>query len=884
MGFNNAEEIEEMFLPVCDRVTEIKSGMDSIQEAMQHFQKFEDIKRHVADTKKCLCDAPKLLNSDQLAKSIIEYEKNLEPVENITRCIADGLKRIKNRYEELNTKENIYQDNKNVFETTMKLIESSIDIINSAVKVYTSPVNQFEAIRGGMKVIQSAYKEMKLEFAIFKRHIFGFRRSDHTQLIPPMVLSLSQAEQMTLKNKYTQQALTWTNSEPIQNEVSNFLEKCQPFFFYKNGQYSNASPATPIDRVVNVVCREIYWDHYFLVIGDDSGLEEELMQDIKIIASLAQLDDTDIKRLHNLLSSSDSKIAFCYGERAVLTLLIFPSASELKKILNEKMTLNPGRNFTIIYSGHALHNGSWVLPDGDSFDASDLLEVIDQATSGLKHFPPITIVLNCCYGWVFANDIGEIKNLTLFLELRLDGKCANLEQMVMDENNCLSEELNESITKALLYIYNATLSSHKPNTATILKKVNGFDVSVLPFSVGPLHAKGILCSFLNIPPGQYSEKFDWSSVRKPLARHDPLLNSEPPDPQLIVFPAHRGDSTLFRWHNFNMLVDGGYLMSSPCFWETVRRLPKLNVVVVTHFDSDHIRGILRLFKERNLPIDIGELYTVQPQPCKNKKRKSRSSCEDNLLLKKAKEHNEKKKKQGKDEIQVKDLITNPQELIIDKTFDNGNILHVFMVTPDKNDLQKAGELLPCEKNDSKIANAASASLLIKCYIKEVNEYRYALLTGDAPGNTIITRLADTDKVAKIPKRKELYCFDYIDMPHHGSASEATDPQAFLSQVESRLCVVSTNSIMYNHPDAGTVKLLNTKKIQMILFTYKAQRNGYKCNKKTIDRDIRKEFDSKCTYDFANNKIKDCNAKECIKVNLHTRQHIFCDNDSSEIFQ
>ena len=221
----------------------------------------------------------------------------------------------------------------------LKLIESSIDIINSAVKVYTSPVNQFEAIRGGMKVIQSAYEEMKLEFAIFKRRIFGFRRSDPTQLIPPMVLSLSPAEQMTLKNKYTQPALTWTNSEQIQSKVSKFLEECQPFFFYRNGQYSNTSPATPINRVVNVVCREIYWDHYFLVIGDDSDLEEELMQDIEIVASLSQLDDFKIKRLHDLLTASDSsfsKRAFIYGTKAVLTCLIFPSSSELKTLLTEK--------------------------------------------------------------------------------------------------------------------------------------------------------------------------------------------------------------------------------------------------------------------------------------------------------------------------------------------------------------------------------------------------------------------------------------------------------------------------------------------------------------------------------------------------------------------
>ena len=56
---------------------------------------------------------------------------------------------------------------------------------------------------------------------------------------------------------------------------------------------------------------------------------------------------------------------------------------------------------------HALSDGSWVLPDGDLFKASDLIEVIDEASSGLKYIPPIKVVLNCCYGWVFASEVGE---------------------------------------------------------------------------------------------------------------------------------------------------------------------------------------------------------------------------------------------------------------------------------------------------------------------------------------------------------------------------------------------------------------------------------------------------------------------------------------------
>ena len=77
-----------------------------------------------------------------------------------------------------------------------------------------------------------------------------------------------------------------------------------------------------------------------------------------------------------------------------------------------------------------------------------------------------------------------------------------------------------------------------------------------------------------------------------------------------------------------MLVDGGLTKHPPCC-----RLPhnqKVNVVVVTHFDSDYIRGILRLFEEDELPIDIGELYTVKPSPPLQQNKSTLSKIEVQL--------------------------------------------------------------------------------------------------------------------------------------------------------------------------------------------------------------------------------------------------------------
>ena len=536
------------------------------------------------------------------------------------------------------------------------------------------------------------------------------------------------------------------------------------------------------------------------------------------------------------------------------------------------MTLNPGKSFTIIYSGHAWCDGSWVLPEGDSFYVSDLMEVINEASSGSTRIPPIKIVLNCCYGWVFANGVGEIDTLINFLECELKNSelktisSPQLKNILTGKDGSSEVIHNKVIVNIFLDIYRKTLSNYKNSFATVRIQGNGPDVSFLPFSVGPLHAEGILKSFYKIQPCVKVSQLDWSRIRVPLSRRVPVHNSIPPDPQLIVFPAHRGDSTLFRWHNFNMSVDGGLIKNPPCFWETVRRLPddqQLDIVVVTHFDADHINGIMKLFDQRKLPINVGNLYTVGPPPVGpppvvpppvgpppigpppppvGPPPANRSASQGTNLWKKAKSYLK--------ETQLNNLATNPQQRIVHKTFPNKDVLEIFMVTPGEVDLREALDILPCRKTESEIANAASASLLIKCTIRRGNnpEYRYALLTGDAPGNTIITRVADTDQVAHIQKQQpeavnSVYCFDYIDMPHHGSASATTAPQAFLAQVNAHLCVVSTNSKNYNHPDADTVTQLQNalpERIRKVLFTYQAARR-FKYKREMKTRNLSNEF-------------------------------------------
>ena len=83
---------------------------------------------------------------------------------------------------------------------------------------------------------------------------------------------------------------------------------------------------------------------------------------------------------------------------------------------------------------------------------------------------------------------------------------------------------------------------------------------------------------------------------------------------IYMFPALNGDCILVEYvASRYILIDGGYVDTYKTFL-----LPKLveiadnggviDVLVVTHIDSDHISGIIRMLEEDKLPISIKEIW------------------------------------------------------------------------------------------------------------------------------------------------------------------------------------------------------------------------------------------------------------------------------------
>lgn len=76
--------------------------------------------------------------------------------------------------------------------------------------------------------------------------------------------------------------------------------------------------------------------------------------------------------------------------------------------------------------------------------------------------------------------------------------------------------------------------------------------------------------------------------------------------EFIALPVKNGDSFLLKDKNFNLLVDGGNGQTRIINY-IKKYTDNLNVVICTHYDEDHIKGLLNLFSE---VIYYGDLLAV----------------------------------------------------------------------------------------------------------------------------------------------------------------------------------------------------------------------------------------------------------------------------------
>lgn len=87
--------------------------------------------------------------------------------------------------------------------------------------------------------------------------------------------------------------------------------------------------------------------------------------------------------------------------------------------------------------------------------------------------------------------------------------------------------------------------------------------------------------------------------------------------RLTAFPAQDGDCLLLSYgedadHAHHVLVDGGrtgtYVALRPTLAEIGKRGGRLELLVLSHIDADHIEGLLKLAGDPALPLDINKVW------------------------------------------------------------------------------------------------------------------------------------------------------------------------------------------------------------------------------------------------------------------------------------
>lgn len=343
--------------------------------------------------------------------------------------------------------------------------------------------------------------------------------------------------------------------------------------------------------------------------------------------------------------------------------------------------------------------------------------------------------------------------------------------------------------------------------------------------------------------------------------------------RIINLPALNGDCILVEFQTSHyILIDGGYVDTYenyllPTLKEIESQGGKLDVVVVTHIDSDHISGIIRLLED--MPIGIGEIWYnayrhIQSMAVTTEDKETfvhRSICKES-------QSEESKPISAKQGCTLSALIAKngipwntPAKgytIMAPMTFPLGDaIIHV--ISPNNENIEalesfwkkrlikdgllhkahseeywddayefslskempgfhfhekkvsKSYDLIKLCKEayepDGSSSNGSSISFVLETKGKRI------LFLGDSHSETVAASLRTLYGEEKAP-----YIFDVVKLSHHGSYNN-NSPELF-NLIVSDKWLVSTNGDKYNHPDIPVLAHIITRgKGMKIFFNY-----------------------------------------------------------------
>jgi beta-lactamase superfamily II metal-dependent hydrolase len=291
--------------------------------------------------------------------------------------------------------------------------------------------------------------------------------------------------------------------------------------------------------------------------------------------------------------------------------------------------------------------------------------------------------------------------------------------------------------------------------------------------------------------------------------------------KIKILKAGSGDSILINHKKFNIIIDGGneskYLLSEVD--EVFKREEIINLLVITHHDDDHIKGIIDLLNHiydnhyaKGKKI-IEKVIFNSPRLILEKVSKNESN---NLSYRQAFEVEEllfktktdwKKYTEG-DSVQYDDLRLD----ILSPTLDDLDKYSLqpgaYLISDDRCDWKTPmtilGKYINDDSRDNSISNMSCIVIKIECEGKRV------LLTGDVTPErleTIMNKLSDENEGKPV-------IFDLVKLPHHGSYRSIN--KNILEKMQCNKYVISTN---------GKKHFLPNKRLLLKVISYSKRINN-----------------------------------------------------------
>lgn len=252
-----------------------------------------------------------------------------------------------------------------------------------------------------------------------------------------------------------------------------------------------------------------------------------------------------------------------------------------------------------------------------------------------------------------------------------------------------------------------------------------------------------------------------------------LKNEQPPkQPTLVFCDVGQGDAVLYLDGEWQLLVDAGpneavlqCLARYMAFWDRT-----IEMVVLTHPDSDHLGGLQAVLERFETPVVMFE-----------------------LLDKKTAEFDAFKRRVLSKVSQKKTKVVTPQQ---GEVFEFGGRLTVTTLWPDqKNNVSPdKGTQSP----ETQLWDSSSEKVALEATEKNYNNRSIALLLEVLATRVLLTGDIEAEVEQSLKGNPLIKRVNVIKIAHHGSKTSST--QAFLNRVRPETAVVSAGkNNQYGHP-------------------------------------------------------------------------------------